>query len=177
MEVSLLVIKRTMPEILEKVQTGHRVLIDDGKIGSIVNSVNNEYLEFIITYPSNTIGKIKSNKGLNFPDSNLNLPALTTKDIENLKFIVKHANAVAVSFVNSHEDIKLLHKELLKLGYPNFGIIAKIETQNAVYDLSRIILTGINASVFGILIARGDLAVEIGYENLSLGTRRCIMFM
>ncbi len=75
-----------VPEILSQVQPGHRVLIDDGKIGSIVSSVNDEYLELRIIYPSDTIGSIKSHKGLNFPDSNLNLSAITSEDIENLKF-------------------------------------------------------------------------------------------
>ena len=156
-----------MPEILNKVQLGHRVLIDDGKIGSIVESVNDEYLELKIIHPLDTVGKIKSHKGLNFPDSNLNLSAITSEDIENLKFIIKHANAVAISFVHSPEDIKILTKELLQLGYPDFGIIAKIETRNAIYNLSKILLAGLDVPKFGILIARGDLAVEIGYENLS----------
>lgn len=157
----------SMPEILSRVQPRHRVLIDDGKIGSIVSSVNEEYLELKIIHPSDTVGKIKSHKGLNFPDSNLNLSAITSEDIENLKFIVKHANAVAISFAHSPEDIKLLTKELLQLGYPDFGIIAKIETRVAIYNLSKILLAGLDVPKFGILIARGDLAVEIGYENLS----------
>jgi pyruvate kinase len=157
----------SIPEILNKVKLGHRVLIDDGKIGSIVSLVNDEYLELNIIHPSDTVGKIKSNKGLNFPDSNLNLSAITSEDIKNLKFIVKHANAVAISFAHSPEDITLLTKELLKLGYPDFGIIAKIETRISIYNLTKILLAGLDVPKFGILIARGDLAVEIGYENLS----------
>jgi pyruvate kinase len=157
----------SMPEILNKIQPGHRILIDDGKIGSIVSLVNDEYLELKITHPSDTVGKIKSNKGLNFPDSNLNLSAITSEDIKNLKFIAKHANAVAISFAHSPEDIELLTKELLKLGCPDFGIIAKIETRISIYNLTKILLAGLDVPKFGILIARGDLAVEIGYENLS----------
>lgn len=157
----------SISEILSRVQPGHRVLIDDGKIGSIVSSVNDEYLELKIIHPSDPVGKIKSHKGLNFPDSNLNLPAITSEDIKNLKFIVKHANAVAISFTHSPEDIKLLTKELLELGYPDFGIIAKIETRVSIYNLTKILLAGLDVPKFGILIARGDLAVEIGYENLS----------
>ena len=113
------------------------------------------------------MGKIKSHKGLNFPDSNLNLSAITSEDIKNLKFIVKYANTVAISFAHSPEDIKLLTKELLQLGYPDFGIIAKIETRISIYNLTKILLAGLDVPKFGILIARGDLAVEIGYENLS----------
>jgi pyruvate kinase len=61
-------------------------------------------------------GIIKSNKGLNFPDINLNLSAVTHEDIENLKLITNYADAVTISFVNSHNDISLVAKELLHLG-------------------------------------------------------------
>ncbi|HEY6536558.1 MAG TPA: pyruvate kinase [Candidatus Nitrosocosmicus sp.] len=156
-----------VPEILNNVLPGHRVLMDDGKIGSIVSSVNDEYLELKIIYPSDIIGSIKSHKGLNFPDSNLNLSAITSEDIENLKFIVKYADTVAISFAHSPEDIALLTKELQNLGHQDFGIIAKIETRVSIHNLARILLSGLNVTKFGVLIARGDLAVEIGYENLS----------
>jgi pyruvate kinase len=157
----------SMPEILNRVQLGHRILIDDGKIESIVSLVKDEYLELKIVHPSNTVGKIKSHKGLNFPDSNLNLSAITSEDIKNLKFIVKHANAVAISFAHSPEDIELLTKELLQLGCPDFGVIAKIETRISIHNLTKILLAGLDVPKFGMLIARGDLAVEIGYEHLS----------
>ena len=158
----------SMPEVLNKIQINHKVFIDDGKIASIVKSINDEYIELEITYPESTTAKIRSDKGLNFPDSNLGISAITSRDIENLKFIVKHASAVGVSFTNDPEDIRSLYKEILNLGYPDFGIIAKIETHNAIHNLARIILTGLTIPKFGILIARGDLAIEIGFENLSL---------
>jgi pyruvate kinase len=158
----------SMPEVLNKIQINHKVFIDDGKIASIVKSINDEYIELEITYPESTTAKIRSDKGLNFPDSNLGISAITSRDIENLKFIVKHASAVGMSFTNDPEDIRSLYKEILNLGYPDFGIIAKIETHNAIHNLARIILTGLTIPKFGILIARGDLAIEIGFENLSL---------
>jgi pyruvate kinase len=158
----------SMPEVLNKVKPDHRVLIDDGKIGARVKSVNDEYIELEITYPSHTTAKIRSDKGLNFPDSNLDISAITSEDIENLKFIVKHATAVGISFAHSPKDLKILYGELIKLGYPDFGIIAKIETRNAIHNLAIILLEGLTIPNFGILIARGDLAVEAGFENLSL---------
>ena len=158
----------SMPEVLNKVKPDHRVLIDDGKIGARVKSVNDEYIELEITYPSDTTAKIRSDKGLNFPDSNLDISAITSEDIENLKFIVKHATVVGISFAHSPKDLKILYDELIKLGYPDFGIIAKIETRNAIHNLAMILLEGLTIPNFGILIARGDLAVEAGFENLSL---------
>ena len=62
-----------------------------------------------------------------------------------------------MSFTNHPEDIQSLYKELIKLGYPDFGIIAKIETHNGVHNLGRILLTGLTVPKFGILIARGDI--------------------
>lgn len=158
----------TIPEIFTKIQPGNKIFIDDGKIGAKVISAKNEYLELEIIYPSHIAGKIKSNKGLNFPDSNLEIPAITSQDIENLKFIVKNATAVSISFTHSPEDIKTLYQELQTLGYPNLGIIAKIETRNGVHNLGRILLAGLNLPKFGVLIARGDLAIETGFEKLSL---------
>ena len=85
-----------------------------------------------------------------------------------MKFILKNASAVEISFTHSPEDIKLVYQEMQRLGHPNFGIIAKIETRNGVHNLGRILLTGLTLPKFGVLIARGDLAIETGFENLSL---------
>lgn len=155
-----------LPRTLESVQVGHHVFIDDGKISSIVRSSNDEYLELEILSPSDTTAKIKPEKGLNFPDSNLNLPALTPEDINNLDFIVKNATAVGLSFVHSSDDIKNLYKALSGIKKPDFGIIAKVETSDSVTNLAKVLLAGLDLPNFGILIARGDLAVEMGFENL-----------
>lgn len=158
----------TLPEILHKVQQGHRVFIDDGKIETVVLSSTNDYLVLKIVSPSDTTAKIKPEKGLNFPDSKLSLSAITSEDIENLSFIVSNATAVALSFVHSSQDIQDLYKALISIGRADFGIIAKIETRNGIHNLSKILLSGLDLPKFGVLIARGDLAVEIGFENLSL---------
>jgi pyruvate kinase len=155
-----------LPEILESVQVGHHVYIDDGKVSSIVRSSTDEYLELEILSPSDTTAKIKPEKGLNFPDSNLNLPALTSEDVDNLNFIVKNATAAGLSFVHSPDDIKNLHEKLFSIEKPDFGIIAKVETSDAVTNLAKVLLAGLDLPNFGILIARGDLAVEMGFENL-----------
>ena len=101
---------------------------------------------------------------MNFPDSNLNISAITPENLENLKFIVKHSTAVGISFAHCPKDIKNLYNELIKLGYRDFGIIAKIETRNSIHNLARILLEVLTIPNFGILIARG----EAGFENLSL---------
>ena len=106
---------------------------------------------------------------MNLPDSllSLNVPALTEKDINDLAFISKYADILGVSFVHSPLDLKKLRVELSKYEVPHLGVVAKIETKDAVHHLARIILDGLQFERFGIMIARGDLAVEVGPENLS----------
>ena len=157
----------TYPHILDQVKVGHRVFIDDGKIEGIVRSSNEEYLELEIVSPHGIIAKIKSNKGMNFPDSGIKTPALTQEDIKNLDFIVKHADMVGLSFVHGPHDIYDLHKELTRRNRADMGIIAKIETSDSVHNLARTLIAGLDLPKFAVLIARGDLAVEVGFENLA----------
>jgi len=157
----------TYPQILDQVKVGHRIFIDDGKIEAIVRSSNKKYLELKIISPKGAIARIKSNKGINFPDSSIKMPALTSDDIKNLNFVVKHADMVGLSFVHRPEDIYDLHKILSKLGHPNLGIVAKIETADSIHNLAKILIAGLELAKFALLIARGDLAVEVGFENLA----------
>jgi pyruvate kinase len=157
----------TLPEALSFVKTGERVFIDDGKISGIVRGEKNDYLELEILSPSEGLISIKSEKGLNFPDSVINIPALTAEDEKNLSFVITHATAVGLSFVHRASDLESLHVALTKLGHADFGIIAKIETREAVHRMGEILLAGLNLPNFGVLIARGDLAVEMGFENLA----------
>jgi pyruvate kinase len=96
----------------------------------------------------------------------LDPPALTPEDIDNLGFISNNATAVGLSFAHSVNDILDLHKALSKIGRPDFGILAKIETRDAIHHLANILLAGLDVPNFGILIGRGHLAVEAGFENL-----------
>ncbi|QGG48666.1 pyruvate kinase [Heliorestis convoluta] len=167
-EQSPLAISCTLPEALKNLLPQHRVYIDDGKIGTTVLSKKEGYVELEVTHPEERPVHIRPEKGLNFPDTTINLPALTDKDRQDLSFIVKHADAVALSFIHSPQDLLDLQKELVALGREDLGIIAKIETKEAIHQLSRILLKGLDLPNFGIMIARGDLAVEVGFDNLSL---------
>ncbi|MDQ6668510.1 MAG: pyruvate kinase, partial [Thermoproteota archaeon] len=157
----------TYPQVLEQVKIGHRIFIDDGKIEAIVRSSNEQYLGLEIISPKGMIAKIKSNKGINFPDSSIKMPALTPDDIRNLRFVVEHADMVGLSFVHRPEDLYDLREILSKLGHQNLGIVAKIETADSIHNLAKILIAGLELPKFAILIARGDLAVEVGFENLA----------
>jgi pyruvate kinase len=158
----------TMPEVLQRVHPRQRVFIDDGKIGAIVTTSNEDYVDLEIISPVDTASKIRPEKGINFPDSDLNVPSITSEDINNLDFVVKHATAVALSFVHRPQDLYNLRNALDKIGHPDIGIVAKIETADAIHNLAHILIAGLELPKFGILIARGDLAVEVGFENLAL---------
>jgi pyruvate kinase len=155
----------THSEVLQRVLVGHRVFIDDGKIEAIVRSSNNKYLELEIVSPEGLVAEIKSHKGINFPDSSIKLPALTAQDIQDLQFISEYADLVGLSFVQGPEDLFSLKKEISKL-HSDLGVVAKIETVESTHNLARILLAGLELSKFAVLIARGDLAVEVGFENL-----------
>ncbi|SFE19321.1 pyruvate kinase [Nitrosomonas sp. Nm166] len=157
----------TLPEVFQTVRPGERILIDDGKIGGIIRSVDNDKMVVEITQAREGGEKLLANKGINLPDSRLKLSGLTILDIEHLEFIVQHADMVGLSFVRNPEDIKLLQEHLKRLKAEELGIILKIETRAAFENLPELLFTLLRSANGGIMIARGDLAVECGYERLA----------
>ncbi|GAB4542053.1 MAG: pyruvate kinase [Pleurocapsa sp.] len=160
----------TIPEILSELATGTRVWIDDGKIGAEVESIIPEGVLLRITHARPKGEKLRPDKGINFPDSLLHLSPLTSKDRQDLDFVATHADLIGYSFVQQATDIELLQLELqARLGatWRTPAIIAKIETPEAVKNLPELIVRAAGKQPFGVMIARGDLAVEIGYQRLA----------
>jgi pyruvate kinase len=157
----------TLPAIFHDVQVGQRIFFDDGKIGGIIRAVSEAEFTVEITAAANGIAKLKGEKGINLPDTALNLPSLTPKDLEDLKFAAQHADLVALSFVQSPEDIEQLVQELAKLQAEDIGIILKIETRLAFEHLPKLLITAMQRPPVAVMIARGDLGVEVGFERLS----------
>lgn len=157
----------TVPEALEPLRVGHRVFFDDGKFGGEVVECSSEWLEVLITTPIDRAKRLKAEKGINFPDTALALPALTDQDRLDLAEVVGFADVVGLSFVHSSDDIRLLHDELARLGKPETGVVAKIETRAGARNLTGILLAGLELPAFGVMIARGDLAVEVGFDDLA----------
>lgn len=160
----------TIPEILSQLEIGTRVWIDDGKIGAQVESLLPDGVLLRITHARPKGEKLRADKGINFPDSSLNLCPLTSKDRQDLDFVAAHADLIGYSFVQQATDIELLQLELqARLGatWRTPAIIAKIETPEAVRNLPELIVRAAGKQPFGVMIARGDLAVEIGYQRLA----------
>lgn len=157
----------TLPEVFRDIKAGERVLLDDGKISGVVLESTEHELLVKITRARETGQRLGIDKGINFPDSSLRLPALTNKDVQDLRTVSEHADLVAYSFVRSEEDLQHLHTEMKRLGRENLGVVLKIENQQAFENLPLLLLEAMRHHLaFGVMIARGDLAVECGWERL-----------
>jgi pyruvate kinase len=100
-------------------------------------------------------------------DARLDLPSLTDKDLADLPFVCRHADLVGYSFVRTAEDVRRLHAELERHAGGQVGVVLKIENQEAFDHLPDILLAGMERSRVGVMVARGDLAVEIGFERIA----------
>jgi pyruvate kinase len=139
-------------------QVGARILFDDGKIATRALSITPP--EMVVQVEVG--GKLTSNKGMNLPGTPLSIPCLTEKDIEDLEFGVSlGVDAVALSFVRSAADIEQVRERLRKLTHDMPLVIAKIEREEAVEAMESIIEV-----CDGLLVARGDMAVEVGAERV-----------
>lgn len=160
-----LVISPGIEGLISQLKKGERVLIDDGVIQGEIEWADENRAAVRITRVSKEKLKLKDDKGINFPDSNINISALTEFDKQCLVFISEHADMVGYSFVKSPEDVAALRVEFNRLNIRMPHFIIKIETIEAVKQLPAILLEGMKDETFGVMIARGDLAVEIGFER------------
>ncbi len=156
-----------LAQVFSSVRVGERVFLDDGKIAGVITEVSGERIRVDITSAVGGSAKLRSEKGINLPDTDLQLPALSDKDLEDLAFAVEHGDMVALSFVQRSEDVEQLIAELDRLGAASHGVILKIETRQAFDRLPSLLLTAMRHSPVAVMVARGDLGVELGFERLS----------
>ena len=146
-------------------KAGDRILIDDGKVTVEVTSVTKTDVITKVIEP----GAVSNNKGINLPGVPVSVPALSEKDIDDLRWGLKAgADFIALSFVRSADDIKDVHRIMDEEGI-HIPVIAKIEKPQAVSNLE-----GIVAAFDGIMVARGDLGVELPIEDVPLVQKHCI---
>ncbi len=157
----------TLGDIFNQVKEGEPIFFDDGKIEGVIVQVDQDEMMVEIVKARDRGSKLKADKGINFPTSQLNISGLTTKDKQDLVFVAQNADTVNLSFVNNKQDVRNLISELEKSDTSKgLGIILKIETQSGFNHLTEILLEAMRTYPVGVMIARGDLAIECGWDNI-----------
>jgi len=143
-----------VPDFEKIVKTGNPILFDDGRLELIVTSITGEVVRARVVLG----GTLKSNKGINLPQSELNIPGFTDKDRRDLEFgLLNQVDAIAISFVSSAKDIQAVRKAVLEINpeCADIPIIGKLERPQALANLLEIL-----QAADGVMVARGDLAIE-----------------
>jgi pyruvate kinase len=154
-------------EVLAAVRPGDRVILDDGKVTAVAESRSAEGLHCRVLRTLESPTRVRSGKGLAFPDSGVAMSALGPQDEVALRFALEHADGVEVSFVNSPRDVARVAERLGAAARPEFGLVLKLETREAMRNLPEILFEALRYATVGIMIARGDLAVELSFERLA----------
>ena len=167
---ALPVVGCTLPEVLDRLVAGERVYIDDGRIGArVLDCVADGVVIQIMNAPSKG-RRIRSDKGLNFPDTDFEVSSLTKKDRSDLKFVAQHADMIGYSFVQTEADVAALLAELAE-SLPSDrnppALVLKIETKRAVRNLPELIVHAAGKLPTAVMIARGDLAIELGFQRIA----------
>ena len=155
----------TYQKLPDEVRVGDRLLIDDGKVAVEVTGIEGRDITCRVTEG----GQVSNNKGVSLPNVAVSVPALSEKDADDLRFALRlGADMVALSFVRSADDIKLVHAIMDEVGH-RVPVIAKIEKPEAVERLDSIV----NA-FDGLMVARGDLGVEMPLDQVPLVQKRAV---
>ena len=157
----------TLPEVFRDARPGERIFFDDGKIEGVIGRVSRKQLRVEITRAGNGGAKLRSDKGINLPDTKLDLPPFAEKDLADLRFASEHADMVGLSFLRKPEHVRRLVRQLKNHRVANLGVLLKIENRAAFEQLPRMLLAGLASPPLGVMVARGDLAVEMGFERLA----------
>ena len=157
------------PEIFAELGVGDEIWFDDGKLGSRVSETGKGMAVLVVTQARRRGERLRAGKGINIPCRNLRIPHLTDDDRDNLVWMLPHVDSVGLSFVRHPSDIAEFQDYLESLGrdFRSTPLIVKIETAQAVEHLPEIIARGTGRQPLGLMIARGDLAVEIGLCRLA----------
>jgi pyruvate kinase len=155
------------PDFLVHVRVGEKIKLDDGKIGGIMRALDADKIKVEIVQARAKGSALRAEKGINLPESELRVSPLTADDIKALDFVGKNSDMLGYSFVRTESDIRDLQARMEKLGAEKVGIILKIETRQAFEQLPALLLAAMHSPRIGVMIARGDLAVECGYQRLA----------
>ncbi len=158
-------VSTTYKELAQDAKAGDRLLVDDGKVGLEVLRVDGNDVVCTVTEG----GPVSNNKGVSLPGMNVSVPAMSEKDVEDLEFALRlGVDFIALSFVRSPADIELVHEVMDRVGR-RVPVIAKLEKPEAIENLEAIVL-----AFDAVMVARGDLGVELPLEQVPLVQKRAI---
>ncbi|CAN5325478.1 pyruvate kinase [soil metagenome] len=157
----------TLSDVFTDTEPGDRVLLDDGKIAGVIVETAPDELTVEVSSAGLEGVRLRAEKGINLPDTTLSISALTKKDIEDLEYVKQNADIVEMSFVRTAGDVRNLLAHLDSVKQHSLDIVLKIETVAAFESLPQILLEAMQWEDIGVMIARGDLAVEAGFERLA----------
>ena len=157
----------TLPDALAVTRAGQRVLFDDGKIGGLVVDARSGEIDVLIDRAADRGSKLRAEKGISLPDTDLDVAALGADDVALLPLVAECADMVGLSFAQRAEDITALQAHLQNVDGSHLGIVLKIETVRGFDRLPEMLLAAMASERFGVMVARGDLAVQCGFERLA----------
>ncbi|MGB0091460.1 MAG: pyruvate kinase [Solirubrobacteraceae bacterium] len=158
----------SLAEAFTVTRRGHQVWLDDGKLGGVVESVDRDSIELRITSARAKGSKLRAGKGINLPDAVLDIDLIGPHSQDALEFAAECADIVGLSFVSRAREVERVNGYLAQHARPEVGMILKIETRRAFEHLPGLLLAALGGQrPAGVMIARGDLAVECGYERLA----------
>jgi pyruvate kinase len=155
------------PEVFAFIAEGDPIRFNDGKIEGVVKTASKSELNITITRAKKSGSRLRGDRGINFPKSDIRLRGMTEADKARLEFVVNHADAVSLSFTRKPRDVFALQNRLKRYPSQKLGIIIKVETVKGFKNLPKLLLAAMRHYPTGIMIARGDLAVECGWERLA----------
>lgn len=153
--------------VFDAVKTGEPIWFDDGTIGGVVEDAAADRITIRVTACSADGSRLHPERGINLPETAFADSALTPRDLADVREVVHWADAVELSFVQQEEDVLALHAALNEHGAPEMGVVLKIETRRGFADLPQLLLAAMRRRKYGVMIARGDLAVEVGFERMA----------
>jgi pyruvate kinase len=156
-----------VPEVFRDARPGEAVKFDDGRIGGHIETVDHERLQVRVQHTRRPLEWLTGDKGVNLPETALDLPALGAEDLRDLEFVARSADIIGLSFTSRAADVRLLREHLQALGRDDVGVIFKLETLQGCANLPGILLAAMAFPSYGVMIARGDLAAECGFERLA----------
>ncbi|MGB3333722.1 MAG: pyruvate kinase [Mycobacterium sp.] len=158
-------VSTTYKKLAADAAPGDRVLVDDGKVGLVVDHIDGDDVVCTVTEG----GPVSNHKGMSLPGMNVSAPALSEKDIDDLEFALKlGVDIVALSFVRSPSDVELVHEVMDRVGR-RVPVVAKMEKPEAIENLEAVVL-----AFDAVMVARGDLGVELALEEVPLVQKRVI---